>query len=301
MGFADKVVVRGRASVSDHAPDPSWLMGEWAGGLQAVKQSFFGYAETGLVWTIPDMDLPPDVPDKALCDILHHFIAAGAHHGTDAPGSIAAVGNQLRVVQALHAAGYAAPVANDRWVLTSAGVESLATCTSLASPYSIFDLRASTAIQDRTIYELIQMLLAEGWAWRLWLPFSQRRKKDEPIPAGYFPGAPKEWLSTRIVSKSYMLALVQHEAGAPEPRHANPSSSHVPWGVSLLLAANTLSNPLRLQRSFHLTLFTLCLRLCGIMWGSGACVLSKYIDRLCSTRAWRWCRMVLRSSVTRTS
>lgn len=112
------------------------------------------------------------------------------------------------------------------WVLTTAGVHAMSTCTSALYPVRVFQVRSSVPLEDATGYELHMMLLEQGWSWRKWLPPGQRRNID--IPDSYKPGDAKVWYSGMEPCRPYLLALLKAEdivlrKQGPDTQESDPS------------------------------------------------------------------------------
>ena len=118
----------------------------------------------------------------------------------------------LDCAKALQSSGFMS-VVDDRWKLTTVGVQSLQSCLRVDVPGRLlFDRRERCPLADMTLYELTLELGAQSWTWRPWRAPKQRRKRDLPIPDHYTVGDAKVWYSGIEVFRTYLLALLQAEA-----------------------------------------------------------------------------------------
>lgn len=98
------------------------------------------------------------------------------------------------------------------WVFTEEGLRSIRAAWDVCHPRQFCILDESVPLMDRTPYELLLTLRAEGWQWGQWVPVSQRSTKVV-MPVGYKSGDPKLWFTSCSTTspRSYMLVLLKSE------------------------------------------------------------------------------------------
>ena len=70
-----------------------------------------------------------------------------------------------------------------RWFLSSGAAAELCWRRALASPRPVFEVRNLYALEDMTVFELLERLTSDGCSWALWKPPSAQNKTDR-IPIG---------------------------------------------------------------------------------------------------------------------
>ena len=135
---------------------------------------------------------PPRSPDEAALMLL----LAGQ-------GLVVALGRAA-------AQGGGSGVGPSEFCLTADGAEKLKLAWKLERPFLVCALRPEVPLEDRTLYELILLLRANGWRWQLWLPESRRNARTI-IPPGYRHGDDKVWFSGRSPWRPYLMCLLKAE------------------------------------------------------------------------------------------
>ena len=216
-GELREVSVYSQASSSDVAPDPiHLLLGFSSVGHVELSKHLHQWRREGLTWTIADLDCP--LCPAVVSDVIAKMMQCGAYEGSTLALGFVSEGSSPQVLQVLHhlqALRYVCCTdiaGRESWVLTVAGLQALKSCAKLGSPSGALSLREHIPTQDRSVYELIDMLQANDWQWRPWVPKSKRRRRDGHIPESYVPGDAKVWFSTAHVGRSYLVALLSAEA-----------------------------------------------------------------------------------------
>jgi hypothetical protein len=99
-----------------------------------------------------------------------------------------------------------------RWFFTELGISRAHGCSLNSDPTPVFRVREGIPLADCTNYELLRKLQVDGWAWRQWLAPSSRPRGLQDGFGPYTKGAPKVWYSGKVVSRPYVLALLDSES-----------------------------------------------------------------------------------------
>lgn len=179
--------------------------------LEVVKDSALMWKRDGLGWRIPGASDAGDLNEEEAANVIHECVATQAYHGTTSAGFLPP-DNLARAVATMEQLGSVAPhpLEAGRWLLTRTALSGMRPTTRLSSPSKVFCVRSETlALEDRTDFELLQIMEGTGWQCLPWIPPSKRKKKDAPPPNGYALGDAKDWYaSAASFSRHYVCALL---------------------------------------------------------------------------------------------
>ena len=174
-------------------------------------------AAHGLLYTVrslPDSTGEVDFDFKVEASkALTTLVEKGAFAGSDAACHF---GMEPDVELLLLGLGLVQPVvpsasAGQGWQLTEQAMERLVYGRALFNERAVF-IDRGLPVREMTAYELLASLRKKGWAWRLWVPPSQRKRATAAVVQGYRPGDAKLYFtSSTAACEEYFRAL--HEAG----------------------------------------------------------------------------------------
>jgi hypothetical protein len=212
------IVINGTPASTGPMRESAMLMDLFDTDLPAIETSCNSYSSIGSVWTISSRSPTGTTEDITLSRIVTSLMAMGAYPGSHAKHGYSAgpSSQDLEQCRKLEADGLAigtnAANGSVLWYLTDEGLEQISSFPQLGVPQQVFSLRHDIALKDRTTYEFILLLKADGWQWQKWIPPSKRTKKILPPPIGYVSGADKIWMSSDVqVNWNYLLLLLQAE------------------------------------------------------------------------------------------
>ena len=117
-GFGSEVVLSRRPSTTAKKPDPIFVLSNWVGNADSIKQGLLACKQVGLAWTILDLQKPSHITDTQVCDVLDDMMQVGAHQGEHVSDGFVARGSKVEILQVLKDAGYANQITSDKWMLT---------------------------------------------------------------------------------------------------------------------------------------------------------------------------------------
>ena len=211
--------VRSQPSSSDIVPDPIHLLLGFSACCEELAAELREWTRVGLTWTFADADTSSGVSSQIVSDVVSKIMQHGGYEGSESAMGLMSEGltpeelHVLRHLQSMHYACCVRPAGRECWQLTIAGLRAMQTCAKLRNPRLALTTRESVPVQQRSVFELINMLIADGWEWRAWLPKSKRRRRHGQYPDKYVPGEAKVWFSTAHVGRHYLLALLCAEDG----------------------------------------------------------------------------------------
>ena len=148
--------------------------------LEGIKDSVFIWKREGLGWRIPGASDAGDLNDEEAGSVIRGCVAAHAYHGTHYVGFLPP-DNLTRAVTTMEQLGYVVPdsLVAGRWVLAVKALSDMRPTTRLCSPLKVFLVQGEAlALEDRTEFELLQIMDGSGWECLPWVPPSKRKKKD---------------------------------------------------------------------------------------------------------------------------
>ena len=80
----------------------------------------------------------------------------------------------------------------------------------LEQPSMLYEVPENLQIDNATPLQLVQLLNANGWEMNVWVPVSQRRRRN-PIPYGYVHDAAKQYFVGLCPLPEYLRALLRAE------------------------------------------------------------------------------------------
>ena len=147
---------------------------------------------------IKDLE-PLDVSAKRISEVLGEMMQIGAFGGLHIIRGYLETSANRQVLSILGDAAVARcteEVIQRKWCLTPEGCHRMSPLQSFHKSFRIFDIQPGLALEDRTTYELKQLLDRQGWTCQEYLPPSAKKKKAPALPIGSTAGAPKVWCST---------------------------------------------------------------------------------------------------------
>jgi hypothetical protein len=186
----------------------------------AVKEHCVSHNTVSSLWHIASTNFAT-IDDEIRSRAITSMMNSGAYPGPHVQRIYRPNNEEMRALQCLVEDGLvcrAGGMKGDTYgvSLTMDGISALVACPVL-SPESqrVFAVRPNLALGDRTSFELVEILRADGWTWREWIPPSRRTRKMEAIPDGFSAGESMIWFSTAaVVKRNYLLILLDTEAAS---------------------------------------------------------------------------------------
>ena len=218
---------------------PSLLVLSDFGNHEVVKETLLVWKHTGgLQFTLKDC-FHADLPEQDLSRLVTALVRNGALQRREPQHWLKVDGSLCSAARALESLGFArcetlAPGDLYCCILDhSLRSDVLISSWALSDPQPALALRIDIALQDRTSWELLQILHDQGWSWAPWRSPLTISNKKNVSPIGYAPGDAKKIYSSpvsqTVICHYYLRALLSAEelclrlANVP---HGRPSSHY---------------------------------------------------------------------------
>ena len=198
--------------------DPVLLLDPMRMDVAQLEDNWIQFSETHGQWIFRDVHHSRD--DCEFMDAASALMAANAYQTPDGhctgPGCIIReeLAEKFTFLEACGILVSFDGAANLQRVayLTSLGREKLSTALECSKSSLLASVRPELALEDRTDYELIKMLEADGrWQWQPWRPAKTRANMNPPLPDAYFPDGPRVWYSSNTSRGWYLRALLSSQ------------------------------------------------------------------------------------------